>query len=162
MESNAFSNHHNSQHQDFHPICFLNINTLLLLLQRYFLFNQILLHSCAISYYLLTNHPNSEPITIELLSYVTMFLVQRLSNVQCSENMVVNCEVDVASLWMHSVYFPGEKTVEIRSKKCGNSAETRIEDIPNTAKSAPSTIKKHSSIAQLEVVSNFETSVTVY
>jgi hypothetical protein len=63
---------------------------------------------------------------------------------------------------MHSVYFPGEKTVETRSKKCGNSAETQIEDIPNIAKSAPSAMKKHSSIVQLEVVSIFETSVTVY
>jgi hypothetical protein len=63
---------------------------------------------------------------------------------------------------MRSLYFPGEKTVETRSKKGGNSADTRIEDIPNTTKSAPSVMEKHSSLLHLEVVSIFETSVTVY
>jgi hypothetical protein len=61
---------------------------------------------------------------------------------------------------MPSQYFLGEKTVETRSKECGNSAETWIEDIPNTSESVSSAMKKHSSILQLEVVSIFETLVT--
>jgi hypothetical protein len=53
-----------------------------------------------------------------------MFIVQKLSNVQYSENLVINCEVDVAGLKMPSQYFHGENTVETRGKKVGNSAET--------------------------------------
>jgi putative transposon-encoded protein len=65
-------------------------------------------------------------------------------------------------LKMPSQYFHGENTVETRGKKVGNSAETWIEDIPNIAKSFPLAVKKHSFILKLEVVSTFETTVTVY
>lgn len=58
--------------------------------------------------------------------------------------------------------FLEKRPLKLAVKKCGNSAETRIEDILNTAKSAPSAMKKLSSIVQLEVVSSFETSVTAY
>ena len=105
---------------------------------------------------------------------------------QSSENMIISCEVDVESLKMSSIYFRGEKTVGTRIKKVvtqprsefktfrmplnvatrikkgGNSAEIRIQDIPNAAKSVSSAMKKHSSILQLMVVSIFGTSETVY
>jgi len=82
--------------------------------------------------------------------------------VQSSENMIINCEVDVASSKMPSKYFPGEKIVSTRSEKGDNSAEIRIQDIPNTAKSVSSAMKKPSSFLQLMVVTIFGASEIVY